>query len=48
MRYSECPYESQINGNNGSTSGHECLHGNGSLEAWVQGHYEALDYVSKN
>ena len=26
----------------------ECLHGNGSLEAWVQGHYEALDYVSKN
>ena len=26
----------------------ECLHGNGSLEAWVTGHYEALDYVSKN
>ena len=26
----------------------ECLHGNGTLEAWVEGHYEALDYVSKN
>ena len=26
----------------------ECLHGNGTLEAWVKGHYEALDYVSKN
>ena len=26
----------------------ECLHGNGTLEAWVIGHYEALDYVSKN
>ena len=26
----------------------ECLHGNGTLEAWVTGHYEALDYVSKN
>jgi len=25
----------------------ECLHGNGTLEAWVTGHYEALDYVSK-
>tara|TARA_B100000686_G_C16516323_1_gene824797 strand:- start:66 stop:491 length:426 start_codon:yes stop_codon:yes gene_type:complete len=25
----------------------ECLHGNGTLEAWVKGHYEALDYVSK-
>ena len=25
-----------------------CLHGNGTLEAWVKGHYEALDYVSKN
>ena len=28
--------------------GNECKHGNGSLEAWVKGHYEALDYVSKN
>ena len=26
----------------------ECLHGNGKLETWVQGHYEALDYISKN
>ena len=26
----------------------ECLHGNGTLEVWVNGHYEALDYVSKN
>ena len=26
----------------------ECLHGNGTLETWVNGHYEALDYVSKN
>jgi hypothetical protein len=26
----------------------ECLHGNGTLEIWVRGHYEALDYVSKN
>ena len=26
----------------------ECLHGNGTLETWVMGHYEALDYVSKN
>ena len=26
----------------------ECLHGNGTLEFWVKGHYEALDYVSKN
>ena len=26
----------------------ECLHGNGKLEIWVKGHYEALDYVSKN
>ena len=26
----------------------ECLHGNGTLESWVKGHYEALDYVSKN
>ena len=26
----------------------ECLHGNGTLETWVRGHYEALDYVSKN
>ena len=25
----------------------ECLHGNGTLESWVKGHYEALDYVSK-
>ena len=25
-----------------------CLHGNGTLDAWVTGHYEALDYVSKN
>ena len=29
-------------------SNSECLHGNGTLETWVQGHYEALDYVSKN
>ncbi len=28
--------------------GSECLHGNGTLETWVKGHYEALDYVSKN
>ena len=26
----------------------ECLHGNGTLEYWVKGHYEALDYISKN
>ena len=26
----------------------ECLHGNGTLKFWVKGHYEALDYVSKN
>lgn len=26
----------------------ECLHGNGILGAWAKGHYEALDYVSKN
>ncbi len=26
----------------------ECLHGNGTLETWVKGHYEALDYISKN
>ena len=26
----------------------ECLYGNGTLETWVKGHYEALDYVSKN
>ena len=26
----------------------KCLHGNGTLESWVKGHYEALDYVSKN
>ena len=26
----------------------ECLHGNGKLETWVKGHYEALDYISKN
>ena len=26
----------------------ECLHGNGTLKTWVKGHYEALDYVSKN
>ena len=26
----------------------ECLHGNGTLEAWIKGHYEALDYISKN
>ena len=26
----------------------ECLHGNGTLEAWAKGHYDALDYVSKN
>ena len=25
----------------------ECLHGNGTLESWVKGHYEALDYISK-
>ena len=29
-------------------SDNECLHGNGTLEAWVIGHYEALDYISKN
>ena len=28
--------------------GNECLHGNGTLETWVKGHYDALDYVSKN
>ena len=26
----------------------ECTNGNGKLETWVKGHYEALDYVSKN
>ena len=26
----------------------ECLHGNGKLETWAKGHYEALDYISKN
>ena len=26
----------------------ECLHGNGTLVSWVKGHYEALDYISKN
>ena len=26
----------------------ECLHGNGTLESWLKGHYEALDYISKN
>ena len=26
----------------------ECLHGNGTLDTWVKGHYEALDYISKN
>ena len=26
----------------------KCLHGNGTLESWVKGHYEALDYISKN
>ena len=26
----------------------ECSHGNGKLESWVKGHYEALDYISKN
>ena len=26
----------------------ECLHGNGTLETWVKGHYDALDYISKN
>ena len=26
----------------------ECMHGNGTLETWVKGHYEALDYISKN
>tara|TARA_B000000460_G_C21273628_1_gene288554 strand:+ start:176 stop:592 length:417 start_codon:yes stop_codon:yes gene_type:complete len=26
----------------------ECSHGNGTLETWVKGHYEALDYISKN
>ena len=26
----------------------ECLHGNGTLESWVKGHFEALDYVTKN
>ena len=30
------------------SSDSECLHGNGTLETWVKGHYEALDYVSKN
>ena len=29
-------------------SDNECLHGNGTLETWVKGYYEALDYVSKN
>ena len=29
-------------------SNNECLHGNGTLDAWIEGHYEALDYVSKN
>ena len=26
----------------------ECLHGNGTLATWTVGHYEALDYISKN
>ena len=26
----------------------ECLHGNGTLETWTKGHYDALDYISKN
>ena len=26
----------------------ECSNGNGTLETWVKGHYEALDHVSKN
>ena len=29
-------------------SKNECLHGNGTLETWTKGHYEALDYISKN
>ncbi len=29
-------------------SGNECSHGNGTLAAWVKGHFEALDYVSNN
>jgi hypothetical protein len=29
-------------------SDNECLHGNGTLETWVKGHYDALDYISKN
>ncbi len=29
-------------------SKNECLHGNGTLETWTTGHYEALDYISKN
>ena len=29
-------------------SASECLHGNGTLKTWVKGHYEALDYISKN
>ena len=31
----------------GKLSRNECSHGNGTLEAWVKGHYEALDYVSQ-
>ena len=26
----------------------ECLYGNGTLATWTVGHYEALDYISKN
>jgi hypothetical protein len=29
-------------------SKNECLHGNGTLETWTKGHYDALDYISKN
>ena len=32
----------------GKFGANECIHGNGKLSAWVKGHYEALDYVSKN
>ena len=31
----------------GKFGANECIHGNGKLSAWVKGHYEALDYVSK-
>ena len=31
-----------------SFGSNECLHGNGTLETWVKGHYNALDYISKN